>query len=530
MDKIQLENLRCFKNTGEIELKPLTIAVGKNSSGKSTLARVFPLFKQTLETKLSEPILWYGRYVDFGGYNESKSKFQPDSDTICFSFDFSTTINYFDKELAYGFLPFMIKPNEKASVKMKIKIYIEKDEIKKIYINVFGVETEIAFNRNTNFAVLNINNKYTKKFKIGNDDEFGNIIPKINSDNNEFVYLLMRALINYEKSLEKTLLKDELISLLIKVFDRCKVPDENHFYAISTYEYLLKNELNFELKYKNIEAFLSKAKHQGISLIFDVTNYKKLNKKTISDILEEIKLHKEQISIYIIKTLMPDVIDACNAYLSNYFKNVKYIAPVRATAERYYRRQGLNIQEVDARGENVPMILQSMSRKELSQFNNWLHDNFGFEITTKIIEEHVSVKLLNDNIETNIADAGFGYSQILPIILILWKNIHKKNSDEVQIVIEQPELHLHPKMQVQLLKVILNVISHNKNIKFFLETHSETIINQIGFQIESKNISPDSINVLLIEQPTGLESCIRHVAFNKDGYLEEWPIDFFEEA
>lgn len=75
VDKIRIRNLRSLKDTGEVELKPLTLLVGKNSSGKSTFLRVFPLFKQTLETNTNEPILWYSsRYVDFGSFNESLNK------------------------------------------------------------------------------------------------------------------------------------------------------------------------------------------------------------------------------------------------------------------------------------------------------------------------------------------------------------------------------------------------------------------------------------------------------------------------
>ena len=73
MKSIGIKNLRSLKNVEQIEIKPITILVGRNSSGKSTFLRIFPLLKQTLEAKTAEPILWYGKYVDFGDYDQSKT-------------------------------------------------------------------------------------------------------------------------------------------------------------------------------------------------------------------------------------------------------------------------------------------------------------------------------------------------------------------------------------------------------------------------------------------------------------------------
>ncbi|MGR5960116.1 AAA family ATPase [Bacillus cereus] len=88
MDKIRIKNLRSLQDTGKIEMKPITILVGKNSSGKSTFLRFFPLMKQTIATRTNEPILWYSsRYVDFGSFQESIN-FKNKNETIGFEFEF----------------------------------------------------------------------------------------------------------------------------------------------------------------------------------------------------------------------------------------------------------------------------------------------------------------------------------------------------------------------------------------------------------------------------------------------------------
>ena len=251
----------------------------------------------------------------------------------------------------------------------------------------------------------------------------------------------------------------------------------------------------------------------------------------IVSIIDCLKNRQKEIENYIVQMFLPQIIEACNEYINSFFKNVKYVAPVRATAERYYRKQGLDLQEVDARGENVSAILQNMKDYEKKKFNDWLNENFGFVLSTKAVEGHVSINIQSGTFKTNIADAGFGYSQILPILLLLWKSKNNEDDEaEFQIVIEQPELHLHPKMQMQLLSLILQIISSDQRIKFLLETHSETFINALGRLIEKGRIDSSDVNVLLVEQKAQGESTIRSVSYTQEGYLKDWPLDFFQEV
>jgi predicted ATP-dependent endonuclease of OLD family len=62
-----VKNLRCLTDTGIVPIKPITLLVGRNSSGKSTFLRAFPLLRQSMENARSSPILWeHPDYVDFG--------------------------------------------------------------------------------------------------------------------------------------------------------------------------------------------------------------------------------------------------------------------------------------------------------------------------------------------------------------------------------------------------------------------------------------------------------------------------------
>jgi predicted ATPase len=67
LEAFGVKNLRCLADTGLVPIRPITVLVGRNSSGKSTFLRAFPLLRQSVETARNSPILWYHeRYVDFG--------------------------------------------------------------------------------------------------------------------------------------------------------------------------------------------------------------------------------------------------------------------------------------------------------------------------------------------------------------------------------------------------------------------------------------------------------------------------------
>lgn len=69
MKSFQLHNIKSYLDSNKVEIKPITIFIGKNSSGKSSLIRFPMVLKQTLEESIS-PLLFYGKYIDYGNYED----------------------------------------------------------------------------------------------------------------------------------------------------------------------------------------------------------------------------------------------------------------------------------------------------------------------------------------------------------------------------------------------------------------------------------------------------------------------------
>ena len=229
------------------------------------------------------------------------------------------------------------------------------------------------------------------------------------------------------------------------------------------------------------------------------------------------------------------LVQAIDDEVAGFASSIKYVEPLRATAERYYRQQDLAVDEVDSRGGNTAMFIESLPSNEIKELQGWMKANLGFWIVVEAGVGHVQLKIQDDtHAPRNIADLGFGYSQILPIALQLWKSSRSAYSgvrENTLLAIEQPELHLHPEYQARLADVIAScakVRTAPHVFRTFIETHSDHLINRFGKLVAQGEISSKDIQVIVVCDSQSGVSEIRRVSFTSDGYLGDgWPIGFF---
>lgn len=160
----------------------------------------------------------------------------------------------------------------------------------------------------------------------------------------------------------------------------------------------------------------------------------------------------------------------------------------------------------------------------LEKLNIWLKKlNVSSDIILQRFEEIRSVYLLNPVLKTkiNLTNLGFGISQLLPIIV---EGIYKKNS---VIIIQQPELHLNPKLQGDITDFLIYSHKENNN-SFLIETHSEHILLCLQRRIAEREISKKELGLYNFELGEN-GSKLSQVLLNENGTLLEWPKGFFEE-
>lgn len=219
----------------------------------------------------------------------------------------------------------------------------------------------------------------------------------------------------------------------------------------------------------------------------------------------------------------------------SFTKGMSYIRPIRADIARYNRTANVDVSKVRGDGSNMPMYLFSLEEYELGNLNKWLLSNFGFSILIKKAGGTFEI-IISDGIDKprNAVDLGFGYTEMLPILVAVWGAIfgpqRSQNIEggELFLAIEQPEVHLHPKFQAKFAKMICQIINEYPNIRFFIETHSETILNVFGSEIAYQRANPEDINVILVHKQEGI-SHLKQTGYDNEGYLIDWPINFFNE-
>jgi len=120
----------------------------------------------------------------------------------------------------------------------------------------------------------------------------------------------------------------------------------------------------------------------------------------------------------------------------------------------------------------------------------------------------------------NLADVGFGASQVLPIIVRL--ALARQRS---MLLIEQPELHLHPEVQADLVDVMID-LARQRKCSLLVESHSENMLLRIRRKIASRQLSPSDVKIFVTDSGK-----VREAPIDEKGRIEmsAFPLGFFEE-
>ncbi|HGJ3356267.1 TPA: AAA family ATPase, partial [Salmonella enterica subsp. enterica serovar Bareilly] len=130
---IGIQNFRSFVDRTFIDIKPITVFVGKNSSGKSSLLRTFPLLRQSVEENTTGPILWYGRYVDFGDFTDVLSR-NTENKEITFSFSLQVPPELTQR---YAYYRFRDLADQNTDIDTELTVYSKDKKTKTKAINIF---------------------------------------------------------------------------------------------------------------------------------------------------------------------------------------------------------------------------------------------------------------------------------------------------------------------------------------------------------------------------------------------------------
>ncbi len=250
----------------------------------------------------------------------------------------------------------------------------------------------------------------------------------------------------------------------------------------------------------------------------------------------------------------PGLISKATWYLDDFFaSSVKYLGPLRdAPKPLYPLAPAADPHDVGLRGEHTALILELHKNKKIryipsANFNSSVIERKTVTRTleTAVIDwlqyldvansvksrdqgklgHELKVALSNSDSMHDLTHVGVGVSQVLPILVMCLLA-----DPDSTLVFEQPELHLHPKVQTLLGDFFLSMALCNKQC--IVETHSEYFIDRLRFRIAAtppeKELNSQA-KIYFVEKPSE-DSSFREVVINEYGAISDWPEGFFDQS
>ncbi|MFD2784642.1 DUF3696 domain-containing protein [Hymenobacter rubripertinctus] len=219
-----------------------------------------------------------------------------------------------------------------------------------------------------------------------------------------------------------------------------------------------------------------------------------------------------------------------------FFGSIFYLGPLRANPKRLYVWGGSNTDDVGKEGEKtIAAILASKNQNKGTSDNildleqhvaYWLKELgliHSFEvrpIAPNRKEYEVRIKRTAESAEVFLTDVGFGVSQLLPVLVLLFYV-----PEGSTIILEQPEIHLHPAVQAGLADVFIDAIKR-RNVQIILESHSEHLLQRLQRRLAEEALPTDQVKLYFTDF-VGAASTLTPLDLDEYGNIRNWPKNFF---
>ena len=227
-------------------------------------------------------------------------------------------------------------------------------------------------------------------------------------------------------------------------------------------------------------------------------------------------------------------INNCFWKIYTLFQKTDYLGAMRRPPERLYLFTGEKRRRIGASGENTASMLVIDSAKPqkgkislVDRVSSWLQKAGMADVVIlePLSDRHYEIRLkhLITNEIQNIADVGHGNSQVFPVLI----GGYSLSRGSVYMV-EEPEIHLHPKAQAELGDFFYDLYSNG--IQTIIETHSEHLILRLQQHVADKRIPESDICIYYIYSKTAKKKEAIQLRLDGEGkFIDEWPQGFFPE-
>ncbi len=220
--------------------------------------------------------------------------------------------------------------------------------------------------------------------------------------------------------------------------------------------------------------------------------------------------------------------------------SIHYLGPLREYPQREYHWAGSSPDDVGQRGERTMDALLAATvrnetrslgyRKRRKTFQEmiayWLrklgliHEFRIAEIAPGTNLYRAEVQMSSSNVTTSLTDVGFGVSQVLPVLVLLYYV-----PEGSTVLMEQPEIRLHPAVQRGLADVMLSV-ARERDVQIVVESHSEHLMRRLQRRVAEEEASSEDVKLYSVSSNQG-RAHVADLALNEWGEIENWPEKFF---
>jgi predicted ATPase len=476
-DSLSLEHFKSFKRLDKLQLKPITILAGKNSCGKSTILQSLLLLKQTVESKtVNQTIVLNGTHVHLGTLENVLYNHNYDNPLV-FEFAFDLAKDRFAQPVNNRDMP--------------------------IHFVLRQILSEAAFD-----------------------------LPQAKY---RFTYhIRLKHKSSAKKSLSTPAILVEQANLAIET-----IAPSGAVMEATTISAFHDQENIYRVDWNNLN-----------SRFYATTETKPSGSEKLqvlfSNLLPvQISAQSATQNAWPLNFLFHQFSDILRSELNTF----SYLGPLREEPSRRYIYED-EILHIGNKGENAAFIFHSEQDKRLSglffpdpasgafieekqpmrlldAIQRWSESLGLTNVKAESEKEIIYLNLdsyANSKTRVNIADVGFGISQIFPIIL---EGLRMSNSGT--LLLEQPEIHLHPKLQMQMADYFISLALSGKRV--VVETHSEHIINRLvrrSIENTQQNLN-ELIGIYFIGQNEN-GSSYSEVRIDPEYGIINWPSGFFDQG
>ncbi len=584
-----------------IDLAPITLLFGPNSAGKSSVLQSLIYLREVLVDRNydADTTQLGGEWLDLGGFRNLVHGRKHLSDAIelelGFSLDGETLPDFLSdherEEIdAAGFEPLdsWLERANSVSVKLSVRWSESRGDSGAPYVDsysvsfdseVFAIIASSADGKQVFLKELNLAHPILRSFSSNAEDEdapdFQQLfLSLVSASVTTRATDTLRSLLADDRAFaDKTLDQlEELISgaargqhaLLKKLEEELLARTSRR--AASLLEFVRRelgeSSQDERLSYIGLTSQTDALPHPNLPLRFDSSLWAELEG-------DEDAERNAALFHHLAESLISAYVVGPAQVLRDWLADFTYIGPLRDLPERNFSPKLSPDRSRWAKGLAAWQLLHQLSDRKIGEINFWLGSEClktGYQVVVKRyrelptdsplftyldremdMDEQLTVKKLveeiplksrvilreeDNELEVMAQDIGVGISQLLPVVVLA---VTKESG---LLAIEQPELHIHPAIQVELADLFARyAIDHKKIV--LLETHSEHLMLRLlrrireqpseSEELSANRLEKDTVSVHYV-QASANGTRFERLRIDDDGdFLDEWPNGFFDE-